>query len=92
MRPIKTFLKDPREITQGLVRKLLADRIADDRQYLSLLYRATFWKKMHWEHPQTFNEKMTWLKVYGRNPKYTTMVDKYAAKSLVASLTVGVCG
>lgn len=39
MRPIKTFLKDPREITQGLVRKLLADRIADDRQYLSLLYR-----------------------------------------------------
>ena len=32
---------------------------------------------------------MTWLKVYGRNPKYTTMVDKYAAKSLVASLIGG---
>lgn len=89
MRPIKTFLRDPREITQGLVRKFLSSRIEDDRTYLSYLYAATFWKKMHWENPKTFNEKMTWLKVYGRNPKYTTMVDKYAAKSLVFNLIGG---
>ena len=89
MRPIKTFLKDPREITQGLVRRYLADKIDDDRKYLSLLYRATFWRKMHWENPQTFNEKMTWLKVYGRDPKYPTMADKYAVKSLVASMIGG---
>ena len=89
MRPIKTFLNDPREITQGLVRKFLSSRIEDDRTYLSYLYAATFWKKMHWENPQTFNEKMTWLKVYGRDPKYTTMVDKYSAKSLVSNLIGG---
>lgn len=86
MRPIKTFLKDPREITQGLVRKYFSSRIVDDRTYLSFLYATSFWKKMHWDNPKTFNEKMTWLKVYGRDPKYTTMVDKYAVKSLVVSL------
>jgi len=85
MRPLKTFLKDPREITQGLVRRFFADKIKDDRKYLSLLYRSTFWRKMHWENPLTFNEKMTWLKVYGRNSMYPIMVDKYAVKSLVAN-------
>lgn len=43
MRPIHTFLKDPREITQGLVRKFLSCHIEDDRLYLSYLYAATFW-------------------------------------------------
>lgn len=83
MRPIKTFLKDPREITQGLVRRYLSSRIEDDRRYLTWLYEATFWRKMHWTNPRTFNEKLTWLKVYNRRPEYTAMVDKYAVKSLV---------
>ncbi len=85
MRPIKTFLKDPREITQGLVRRCLSGRIEDDRRYLTWLYEATFWRKMHWDAPCAFNEKLTWLKVYDRRPEYTVMADKYAVKSLIAS-------
>lgn len=41
---------------------------------------------MHWENPMTFNEKMTWLKVYERDPKYTVMADKFAVKELVAKM------
>lgn len=36
--------------------------------------------------PQTFNEKLQWLKLHDRKPIYTTMVDKYKAKKYVASI------
>ena len=35
-------------------------------------------------NPQTFNEKLNWLKLYNRNPLYTTLVDKYTVKKWVA--------
>lgn len=35
-------------------------------------------------HPKTFNEKLQWLKLYDRNPLYTTLVDKAAVKPWVA--------
>ena len=56
-----------------------------DRMYLSLMYRLTFGKWLNWCNPQTFHEKLNWLKVYDRRPEYVVMADKYAVKSLVAS-------
>lgn len=41
---------------------------------------------MDWKNPQTFSEKLQWLKVYDRHPEYTKMVDKYAAKQYVAGI------
>ena len=41
---------------------------------------------MDLENPVTFNEKLQWLKLYNRNPMYTTMVDKYEAKKYVANI------
>ena len=38
------------------------------------------------DNPQTFNEKLQWLKLYNRKPEYTMMVDKYAVKDYVASI------
>lgn len=38
------------------------------------------------DNPQTFNEKLQWLKLNDRNPEYTKMVDKYEAKKYVASI------
>ena len=37
-------------------------------------------------HPQTFSEKLQWLKLHDRQPEYTTMVDKYAVKKYVADI------
>lgn len=41
---------------------------------------------MDLESPKTFCEKLQWLKLYDRNPKYTTMVDKYEVKKYVAEI------
>lgn len=38
------------------------------------------------ENPQTFNEKLQWLKLYDRRPEYTKMVDKVEAKEYVANI------
>ena len=39
---------------------------------------------MNLDNPQTFNEKLQWLKIHDRKPIYTTMADKYAVKKYVA--------
>lgn len=56
-----------------------------DRTYLKLIYRRRMGGRLNLTSPQTFNEKLQWLKLYDRNPEYTTMVDKYAAKKWVAN-------
>ena len=38
------------------------------------------------KNPRTFSEKLQWLKLYNRDPKYTVMVDKVKAKEYVASI------
>jgi hypothetical protein len=85
-RPVKAFLKNPKHLTQALFIKAFSDRIKDDKKYLSLLYAFTFWRKMHWTNPQTFNEKLTWIKIYGRKELYTNLADKYTVKAHVAKL------
>ena len=60
--------------------------IKDDKRYLSIRYRMSFHKKMNWDNPQTFNEKMQWLKLYAHKPIYATMADKYAVKQFVANI------
>lgn len=57
-----------------------------DRVFLKLKYRSVFGKKLDLNNPQTYNEKLQWLKLYDRNPEYTKMVDKYEAKEYVASI------
>ncbi len=58
----------------------------EDKLYLKLLYKKIFKKELNLENPQTFNEKLQWLKLYDRNDLYTIMVDKYEAKKYVANL------
>lgn len=57
-----------------------------DRIAVSIKYRNHFYKKLDLKNPQTFNEKLQWLKLYDRRPEYTTMVDKYRAKEYVAGV------
>lgn len=57
-----------------------------DEKYIKLIYWARMGKKLNLKSPQTFNEKLQWLKLYDRKSIYTTMVDKYEAKKYVASV------
>ena len=60
--------------------------IIPDSFFVSLKYRKAFGKWPDLKNPQTFNEKLTWLKLYDHNPIYTQMVDKYEAKEYVAKI------
>lgn len=55
-----------------------------DKTYVKWYYRYSMGKKLNLKNPQTFTEKLQWLKVYDHNPLYTTLVDKYAVKPWVA--------
>lgn len=58
----------------------------EDEEYLKRLYEANFGKPLNLASPETFNEKIQWLKLYNRDPKYTEMVDKYLAKDYVGKI------
>ena len=81
---IKNAIKHPWEIFLYLDQKNII-RIPD-RMYLKLLYKKTLNKKLNLKNPQTFNEKLQWLKLNDRKPEYTKMVDKYEAKKYVADI------
>lgn len=59
------------------------DKVPDE-QYLKMKYKLVFGKELDLDNPQTFNEKLQWLKLYNRKPEYTIMVDKYKARQYIA--------
>ena len=59
-----------------------------DKLLTQSLFYLKMGKKLNLKDPKTFNEKLQWLKLYDRNPLYTTLVDKYAVKKYIAD-TIG---
>ena len=57
-----------------------------DELYIKILYRLHIGKKLDLKNPKTYNEKLNWLKLHNRKSEYTTMVDKCAVKSYIASI------
>lgn len=55
-----------------------------DRLYLRLLFRARLGVWPNFQEPQTFSEKLQWLKLHDRQPEYVALVDKIEAKRKVA--------
>lgn len=60
--------------------------VLSDERYLKLMYKVKKGKRLNLKNPITFNEKLQWLKLYDRKNVYTTMVDKYEAKSLISNI------
>lgn len=81
---IKEF-KEPRQLFMKVVHRYPElFKWMDDERYLKFFYRIVMGKKLNLDNPQTFNEKLQWLKLHDRKNIYTTMVDKYEAKKYVA--------
>ena len=80
---LKNYLKNPKAIYAYFAGRGLLNWMSD-KAFLKLAYRMKMGKKLNLENPQTFNEKLQWLKIHDRNPEYTRMVDKYEAKKYVA--------
>lgn len=61
-------------------------KILPDKIYLKIKYLIKLKKFLNLKKPQTFNEKIQWLKLYDRKKIYTTMVDKYEVKKYVSNI------
>lgn len=58
----------------GLFRKV------SDKKHLRILYKSQFGKYPNLENPQSYNEKIQWLKLHDRKSWYPVVVDKMRAK------------
>jgi len=58
----------------------------DDADFLRRKFKARMGYELNLENPATLNEKLNWLKLYDRNPLYTTLVDKALVKDYVAPI------
>ena len=79
------YIHNPKEVAIRALSKF-AHCIRDDKKYLILKWKLlNFYggDKLNLEHPETFNEKLNWLKLYNRKAIYTQMADKYLAKGYV---------
>lgn len=65
---------------------VISPLIKNDRIFIQLRWNLTMDYPLNIDNPQTFSEKLQWLKLYDRKPLYTTMVDKYEVKNYVAEI------
>lgn len=89
MKSIKWYLKGFKNPGKGLwviIGDFCMKYIKSDKVYLSIKHFLLVGGFMHWRNPKTYNEKLNWLKIYDRNPIYTTMVDKIKAKEYVSKV------
>lgn len=61
-------------------------RFLPDKVALQVEYLYRFHRLCNFASPKTYTEKIQWLKLYNRDPKYCTLVDKYEVRGVVKSI------
>lgn len=56
-----------------------------DKYFIKVFWKQMMGYPLDLKHPKTFNEKIQWMKLYDRNPRYTDLVDKLKVKDWVAN-------
>lgn len=82
---IKDIIKNPKLLFLSLGHREFLNWMSD-KTYLRIAFWAKMHKKLNLKNPETYNEKLQWLKLYNHAPIYTTLVDKYEVKPIVSSL------
>lgn len=77
------FVNDKKIRFSYLTRLGLYNKMSDEK-YLKKKFFLELGYKLNLEHPETFNEKIQWLKLHDRKKEYINMVDKYEAKKFVS--------
>ena len=85
MSKIKKILKNPSLVFLTLGHMGFFNWMSDEK-YLKKAFKIRMGKSLDLENPQTYSEKLQWLKLHDRNPEYTKMVDKYEAKEYVRKI------
>ncbi|MFJ7856237.1 glycosyl transferase, partial [Peribacillus frigoritolerans] len=87
---LKKFIKvirDPKIAVFYILNSKIS-RLIPDAYFLKITYKIGTGKKLDLKNPISFNEKIQWLKINNRNPKYTNMVDKYEVRKYISN-TIG---
>ena len=82
-------IKQPRVAVEWLLLRSHVLYGMSDEKYLRFLWRLKTGKKLNLNNPQSYNEKLQWLKLHDRKPLYTTIVDKILVKHWVSDTLNG---
>lgn len=85
---IKSLWKNPWKLFVILTHYGFFTHIADE-PYLRLVYRGVTGRRLRLDPPETYNEKMQWLKLHDKNPAYPKLVDKLAVREFVRECAGG---
>lgn len=86
IKKLKKVCKNPGLIVLMLLNHELIGRCFSDKIFLQLKYHLCMGKKLKLKNPETFSEKLQWLKLYYRKPEQTMMADKYAVRAYIAEM------
>lgn len=85
LKKLKKVVKDPKLILEYLL-DFRIFRVLPDELYLKIKYRIRMGEILNLTTPETFNEKLHWLKLYAWKPEYTRMVDKYEVRNYIKEM------
>lgn len=83
------IIRHPRKFYKyNILRRFVVrfSRLYSDRKYLKIVFPWGTGYELNIDHPQTFNEKLQWLKLNYHRPEFSLMVDKAEAKKYVAEI------
>lgn len=61
-------------------------KLWSDEFVIRYIFKSRMGYTLNLDNPQTFSEKLQWLKLHDRRTEYTIMVDKFAVKKYVADI------
>ena len=79
------FLSDPVARFQILNSRGFYKNMPDEK-FLKKAFKIRMGYELNLDNPQTFNEKLQWLKLYDRKPQYSKLVDKYEVREHVKKM------
>lgn len=79
------ILNDPEQKFRLFAAKGFYNHLPDD-QFLKKAFNIYMHKELNLDNPETYNEKLQWLKLHDRKDRYVTMVDKYEVKKYVSKI------
>lgn len=82
---MKNILKIIENRTYSL-RLYLNNRFGTDETYLKCMFYHRLGYRLNLNHPETFNEKLQWMKLHDHNPKYTEYADKYKVREHISQV------
>lgn len=77
-----SLIDNPRKLILPAGQNGLLNFIPDEI-YLKAVFKAETGYPLDLKQPKTYNEKLQWIKLYDRNPRYITLADKFKVRKYI---------